>query len=161
MSENSLPNPKTRRQSFLAKLAGVDIQTPDPKTIDEQYLYAIAENGIGSGGGNNSNNSPIFWTTISPDMIQLGETSESEVHWVLNSTYSEIQSAMANNKLVIAKTEINNVGLIAFSLVLSISHPYAEDYNVSIATAGDSGGAILAETFSAQSTDEFLIGGPA
>ena len=37
--------PVTRREVFLAKAAGQDVETPTPVTREEMYLKKIAENG--------------------------------------------------------------------------------------------------------------------
>ena len=42
--------PKTRKEHYLAKIAGEDVSVPEPKTSQEHYLKEIAENGVGSGG---------------------------------------------------------------------------------------------------------------
>lgn len=39
--------PKTRKEHYLAKIAGEDVTVPEPKTIQEHYLKEIAENGGG------------------------------------------------------------------------------------------------------------------
>ena len=47
----TLPEPKSRREQFLAKAAGEDVGTlPDPASREEEYLSAIAEGGGGGGG---------------------------------------------------------------------------------------------------------------
>ena len=43
--------PRTREEKYLAKIAGVDITTPEPRTRKEHYLNEIAEHGGGGGGG--------------------------------------------------------------------------------------------------------------
>lgn len=43
--------PRTREEKYLAKIAGVDITTPEPRTRKEHYLNVIAEHGGGGGGG--------------------------------------------------------------------------------------------------------------
>jgi hypothetical protein len=51
MADN-LPEPKSRKESYLAKAAGMDVTVPEaPESREEQYLAAIAENGGGGGGG--------------------------------------------------------------------------------------------------------------
>lgn len=42
--------PKTRKEHYLAKIAGEDVSVPEPKTRQEYYLKEIAENGGGGGG---------------------------------------------------------------------------------------------------------------
>lgn len=47
-----LPEPKSRKESYLAKAAGMDVTIPEkPESRLEQYLDAIAEGGGGGGGG--------------------------------------------------------------------------------------------------------------
>ena len=45
---NNLPEPNTRKETFLASAAGMAVETPTPITREEIYLDAIA-NGGGSG----------------------------------------------------------------------------------------------------------------
>ena len=57
MADN-LPEPKSRKEEFLAKAAGMDdITLPDPASREELYLNAIAEGG--GGGGSSVNIVPI------------------------------------------------------------------------------------------------------
>lgn len=48
---SSLPEPKTRKEYYLAAIAGEDVTIPEPKTRQEYFLKEIAENGGCSGGG--------------------------------------------------------------------------------------------------------------
>ena len=41
----SLPNPITRIEKYMAKAAGMDVDTPEPITREEQYWDAIANGG--------------------------------------------------------------------------------------------------------------------
>lgn len=43
---NNLPEPNTRKETFLASAAGMEVETPTPITREEMYLDAI-----GKGGG--------------------------------------------------------------------------------------------------------------
>lgn len=55
MADN-LPEPKSRKESYLAKAAGMDVTIPEqPESREEQYLNAIAEGGGGGGGTSNFN----------------------------------------------------------------------------------------------------------
>lgn len=45
----SLPDPKSRREKYLAAMCGEDVEIPDGKTREEKYMQHIAENG-GAGG---------------------------------------------------------------------------------------------------------------
>ena len=47
--------PKSRKEQYLADIAGQDVALPaEPKSREEQYLAYIAENGSGGGGGGTS-----------------------------------------------------------------------------------------------------------
>ncbi len=49
---DTLPEPKSRKEQYLAKAAGMDTEIPaEPMSREEQYLNAIAEGGGGGGGG--------------------------------------------------------------------------------------------------------------
>ena len=51
MADN-LPKPASRKEQYLAKIAGEDTEIPEkPESRVEQYLAKIAENGGGGGGG--------------------------------------------------------------------------------------------------------------
>lgn len=53
---DELPNPESRKETYLAKAAGMSIEElPTPASREELYLNAIAENGGGGGGGGTSN----------------------------------------------------------------------------------------------------------
>ena len=48
---DTLPNPESRKEAYLAKAAGVEVsELPTPASREEQYLNAIAEGGGGGGG---------------------------------------------------------------------------------------------------------------
>ena len=64
--------PKTRKEHYLAAIAGEDVTIPEPKTRQEYYLKEIAENGGGGGS--------FEFVEISYD----GETA------TCNKTFSEI-----------------------------------------------------------------------
>jgi hypothetical protein len=42
---NNLPEPNTRRETFLASAAGMTVETPTPITREEIYLDTIAKGG--------------------------------------------------------------------------------------------------------------------
>lgn len=46
--QNNLPEPNTRKETFLASAAGMEVETPTPITREEMYLDAIGKGG-GSG----------------------------------------------------------------------------------------------------------------
>ena len=43
--------PITRKETFLAKAGGQNVETPTPITREETFLQAIIDNGSGGGGG--------------------------------------------------------------------------------------------------------------
>ena len=47
---NDLPEPASRKEQFLAKAAGENVELPTPASREELYLNAIANNGGGGGG---------------------------------------------------------------------------------------------------------------
>lgn len=49
-NEKGLPTPISRKEKFLAKAAGMEVEIPKAITREEIYLEAIA-NGSGGGGG--------------------------------------------------------------------------------------------------------------
>lgn len=51
-NEKGLPTPIPRKEKYLAKAAGMDVEIPKAITREEMYLEAIA-NGSGGGGGSN------------------------------------------------------------------------------------------------------------
>lgn len=45
-------NPITRKEMYIAKMAGMDVETPEPITRKEIYMQKLIENGCSGGGGN-------------------------------------------------------------------------------------------------------------
>ena len=91
MAEN-LPEPKSRKESYLAKAAGMDVTVPEaPESREEQYLAAIAEGGGGGGGTSNFNdltNRPKYNGSamtgdtnipLAPTVVQTTGTSQTDV----------------------------------------------------------------------------------
>lgn len=74
MADN-LPEPKSRKESYLAKAAGMDTTIPDaPESREEQYLAAIAEGGGGGGGSYTAGTGiDISSNTISVDTQTIQE----------------------------------------------------------------------------------------
>ena len=95
MSDN-LPKPETRQEQFLAKAAGMDVETPEPITREEVYLSAVVqaiEEGGGGGGTSNYNslsnkpqiggvtlqgNKTLAELGIASDATMTGATTESD-----------------------------------------------------------------------------------
>lgn len=90
---DELPEPKSRKESYLAKAAGMDVTIPEkPESREEQYLNAIAEGGGGGGGGtsdfNELTNRPKYNGTamtgdtnipLAPTVVQTTGSSTTNV----------------------------------------------------------------------------------
>jgi hypothetical protein len=72
---DELPEPKSRKESYLAKAAGMDVTIPEkPLSRLEQYLDAIAEGGGGGGGSYTAGDGiDIANNTISVDTDTIQE----------------------------------------------------------------------------------------
>lgn len=67
----SLPEPKSRKESYLAKAAGMEVSVPEaPESREEQYLAAIAE-----GGGGGTTYTAGEGITIADDTISVDTTT--------------------------------------------------------------------------------------
>lgn len=76
MADN-LPEPKSRKESYLAKAAGMDVTIPEePLSRLEQYLEAIAE---GGGGGGTSNFNQLTNRPKYNGVTMTGSTNIPEV----------------------------------------------------------------------------------
>lgn len=89
-----LPEPASRKEQYLAKAAGMDVdELPTPASREEQYLNAIAEGGGGGGGTSNFNdlsNRPKYNNTT-----MTGDTNIPEVKTYSNFTGTDGTSAGA------------------------------------------------------------------
>lgn len=85
----TLPNPKSRKESYLAKAAGVSgVEIPEaPESREEQYLAAIAE---GGGGGGTSDFDQL---TNRPKYNGTTMTSETNIPEVIDVNEYIIQNA--------------------------------------------------------------------
>ena len=87
----TLPEPESRKESYLAKAAGMTVETlPTPASREELYLNAIAEGGGGGGTSdfNDLANRPKYNGTamtgetdipVAPTVVQTTGTSETDV----------------------------------------------------------------------------------
>lgn len=88
---SELPEPKSRKESYLAKAAGMDVTIPEaPESRLEQYLEAIAEGGGGGGTSdfNELTNRPKYNGTamtgetnipVAPTIVQTTGNSQTDV----------------------------------------------------------------------------------
>lgn len=130
-------NPNSRREAFLAKMAGLDVPCPEPATREEMYLAACAENtGGGSGGG-------TFYADV--------EWDDDYTQLTAHTTYEEIFEAYEKGMNV--RLRCNN----------GQSHVYyydmcnMESYNASFSSTTVSDSYVTFETieiFSEESVDE-------
>lgn len=85
---DTLPEPKSRKESYLAKAAGMDVTIPDhPESRLEQYLNAIAEGGGGGGGTTYTAGDGIDITdsTISATTKGLTKLTEADYDYPVGS----------------------------------------------------------------------------
>lgn len=91
---DELPEPKSRKESYLAKAAGMDVTIPEkPESREEQYLDAIAEGGGGGGGTsdfNDLNNRPKYNGTA-----MTGDTNIPIAPTVMQTTGSSTTNVMS------------------------------------------------------------------
>lgn len=96
--------PKTRKEHYLAKIAGEDVTIPEPKTRQEHYLKEIANKPAPSGGDGGI--FPVTTTitvTVIPGEMEQYDYSFSDA----NHTVTEISEALTENKLpVLFATEV-------------------------------------------------------
>jgi hypothetical protein len=111
---DELPEPKSRKESYLAKAAGMDVTIPEkPLSRLEQYLDAIAEGGGGGGGGtsdfNDLNNRPKYNGTamtgdtnipLAPTVVQTTGTSTTDV-MSQDATTNMVYQSGDNSKICI------------------------------------------------------------
>jgi hypothetical protein len=87
---------KTRKENFLAKIAGsADAKDMTPKTSEEYYLNEIAENGGGAGGGGE----PFVVTFTDAPNGGDGE-------FVTDKTFAEILSAYNDGKTIVCTANV-------------------------------------------------------
>ena len=102
MAEN-LPEPKSRKESYLAKAAGMDVTVPEaPESREEQYLAAIAEGGGGGGTSYTAGDGIVIENDeISADLAQT--TGESTTKLMSQKAITDIVGDVAS-----ALNAINN-----------------------------------------------------
>ena len=72
---DTLPEPKSRKEEYLATAAGMTgITLPEPASREEIYLNAIAEGGGGGGGGSDINVVQTTGTSTTDVMSQKAVT---------------------------------------------------------------------------------------
>lgn len=98
---NDLPEPASRKEQFLAKAAGENVELPTPASREELYLNAIANNGGGGGGGGDaglflvraSETTSKSQTPVGSDLQQYaGQTG-----LYINDQYTNISAQGAGN----------------------------------------------------------------
>lgn len=89
--------PKSRKEQYLADIAGQDVELPaEPKSREEQYLAYIAENGGGGGGGGTSN-----FNQLSNRPKYNGTTMTG------NTNIPEVKTYTAGSNITISGNEIS------------------------------------------------------
>lgn len=94
MADN-LPEPKSRKESYLAKAAGMETTIPEtPESREEQYLAAIAE---GGGGGGTSDFDQLTNRPKYNGTAMTGETNIPAAPTVSQTTGSSTTDVMSQN----------------------------------------------------------------
>lgn len=88
--------PMTRLESYLAKIAGEDIITPEVKTRLEYYLNEIAENGGGGGSSGGGGLVVVFSETPLETLPDWVPQEENVALYETNVTYSDLNSALSS-----------------------------------------------------------------
>lgn len=97
---DELPEPASRKEEYLAKAAGMDVEElPTPASREEQYLNAIAENG-GGGGGGTSNFNKLTNRPKYNGVTMTGDTNVPEV-----KTYTAGTNVAISDQNVISATD--------------------------------------------------------
>lgn len=81
-----LPKPKSRREMYLAKIAGESVNTPAGKTREEKYLEYIAENGT-SGKSENCDN--VYYNANSYGIVANNDDNSDAMQDLMLSLYEK------------------------------------------------------------------------
>lgn len=121
MAEN-LPEPESRKETFLAKAAGENVELPTPASREELFLKAIADNGGGGGGGSESAIHPLTSADFNWDSTGQGGTPNAIAAWLLEDGiylvkvesvyYENTATYSAFNCILIKGTRANGAGFL-------------------------------------------------
>ena len=146
--------PKSRKEQYLADIAGQDVTLPkEPASREEQYLAYIAENGGGGGGGSYTageginiadDTISVDTTTIQPkltagtnitisdqNVISASGGSGPTVVQITGTSTTDVMSQNAVTSMVFADPSTKNTILIGNSSGGTSSHGVAIGHNVS------------------------------
>ena len=141
MSEMNIPEPQSRKEYFLRKIAYPDAPCPEAETREEQYLEAIAQNKGGESGlpdysaANDgdvlaiSSGSPA-WTAPSGGGGGVFVVNLNVQTGTLDKTWQEIHDAMGDNAVFVVTETAGGVmdGYTSTPVVAAINN--SEDYMV-------------------------------
>ena len=102
--------PENRKETYLAYIAGQEIELPEePANRIESYLAYIAENGSGGGGGGGGGGTSVGATIFHLDPAELGDINPGDpaitIHiykdreFTIKATGSDVYEAMASGVL--------------------------------------------------------------
>lgn len=111
MDEMKIPEPQSRKEYFLRKIAYPDAPCPAPETREEEYLDAIAQNK--GGGGEPSGDGGVFVVTFT-----LNENTQEVT---CDKTFAEIQSAVNSGKYPAGKLVNSGLTIAGKMLVNDVS----------------------------------------
>lgn len=148
--------PITRREVFLAKASGQEVETPTPVTREEVFLDAIVK-----GGGSSL---PSTETASAGDVLSLDDNKKPQwatpsggggVLYVtasqdraLDKNFEEIQTALDGGKVVMLKRESLSDGVFYAQLFKAASFPEAPYYCVAFYDFSMSQGIFFSNTTS-------------
>ena len=151
MTEN-LPEPASRKEQYLAKAAGMDVdELPEPASREEEYLNAIAENGGGGGGETKPikvlTSADYNYPKTAPDSISLGLLESGFYKVDSNDTYVFCPTKRKNVKDVLYYVcEESSNGAVWVYVFDPNNGPEYRNYCVMIYAYNPSNGAILTQS---------------
>lgn len=85
LSKDQLPQPYLLEDFYLAKMAGLDVELPDPLYASDYYLKYMAENRGGGGSGSGIASDVAYDNTALADVVNVAEALDmiiSEIYYV-------------------------------------------------------------------------------
>ena len=109
--------PITRKETFLAKAGGQNVETPTPITREETFLQAIIDNGSGGGGGGGTGGGTMVATA-----------TQSGAYVTLDKTWKELADAMESG---IVPVVLNIDGTNKYKETVTVIRETSDLYSVS------------------------------
>lgn len=144
----SLPEPKSRKESYLAKAAGMEVSVPEaPESREEQYLAAIAE-----GGGGGTAYTAGEGITIADDTISVDTTTiQPKLTAGTNVTITDNTISAAGGPTVVQTIGTSQADVMSQNATSKMIFPNPSDRNK----------IVIGNTISDATTNSIAIGGSA